>query len=85
MGDNVTRKILGTHLVDGRMTPGEEIGIKIDEILILSHDFGHEARRTILIEAGDHDFVEQRLAAEIEERAFERMLAVDLHVAVGAE
>lgn len=34
MGDNVTRKILGTHLVDGRMTPGEEIGIKIDEILI---------------------------------------------------
>ncbi|HLW48382.1 MAG TPA: aconitate hydratase [bacterium] len=34
MGDNVTRKILGSHLVDGHMTPGEEIGIKIDEILI---------------------------------------------------
>jgi aconitate hydratase len=34
MGDNVTRKILKTHLADGRMTPGEEIGIKIDEILI---------------------------------------------------
>ncbi len=34
MGENVTRKILGSHLVDGRMVPGEEIGIKIDEILI---------------------------------------------------
>jgi aconitate hydratase len=34
MGENVTRKILGAHLADGRMTPGEEIGIKIDEILI---------------------------------------------------
>jgi len=34
MGDNVTRKILASHLVEGRMTPGEEIGIKIDEILI---------------------------------------------------
>lgn len=34
MGDNVTRKILKAHLVDGRMTPGEEIGIKVDEILI---------------------------------------------------
>jgi aconitate hydratase len=34
MGDNVTRKILRAHLVDGTMVPGEEIGIKIDEILI---------------------------------------------------
>jgi aconitate hydratase len=34
MGENVTRKILAAHLVDGRMTPGEEIGIRIDEILI---------------------------------------------------
>ena len=34
MGENVTRKILKEHLVDGRMTAGEEIGIKIDEILI---------------------------------------------------
>lgn len=34
MGDNVTRKILRAHLVDGRMVPGEEIGIKVDEILI---------------------------------------------------
>jgi aconitate hydratase len=34
MGENVTRKILRRHLVDGRMTPGEEIGIQVDEILI---------------------------------------------------
>jgi len=34
MGENVTRRILKAHLVDGRMVPGEEIGIKIDEILI---------------------------------------------------
>jgi predicted aconitate hydratase len=34
MGENLTRKILKAHLADGRMVPGEEIGIKIDEILI---------------------------------------------------
>ena len=34
MGENLTRKILKAHLADGRMAPGEEIGIKIDEILI---------------------------------------------------
>jgi aconitate hydratase len=34
MGENATRKILKAHLADGRMVPGEEIGIKIDEILI---------------------------------------------------
>jgi aconitate hydratase len=34
MGENLTRKILRAHLVDGRMVPGEEIGIRVDEILI---------------------------------------------------
>ena len=34
MGENLTRKILKAHLADGRMAAGEEIGIKIDEILI---------------------------------------------------
>ncbi len=34
MGENATRKILKAHLVDGRMVPGEEIGIKVDEILV---------------------------------------------------
>jgi aconitate hydratase len=34
MGDNITRKILGAHLVDGQMVPGQEIGIRVDEILL---------------------------------------------------
>ncbi|KIH78026.1 aconitase [Geoalkalibacter ferrihydriticus] len=34
MGKNLTRKLLETHLVSGRLTPGEEIGIKIDHTLL---------------------------------------------------
>ncbi|HKV45229.1 MAG TPA: aconitate hydratase [bacterium] len=34
MGENLTRKILKAHLVDGRLAAGEEIGIRVDEILI---------------------------------------------------
>jgi aconitate hydratase len=34
MSENLTRKILKTHLVDGRLAVGEEIGIRVDEILI---------------------------------------------------
>ena len=34
MGENLTRKILQAHLADGRMAAGEEIGIRVDEILI---------------------------------------------------
>ncbi len=30
---NVTEKLIQSHLVDGEMTPGEEIGIKIDQTL----------------------------------------------------
>jgi homoaconitase/3-isopropylmalate dehydratase large subunit len=33
MGKNVTQKLIANHLVDGRMQPGEEIGIKIDQTL----------------------------------------------------
>ncbi len=33
MGTNVTRKILEAHLVDGRLTSGEEVGIRIDQVL----------------------------------------------------
>ena len=33
MGENLTRKILQAHLVEGRMVPGEEIGIRIDQVL----------------------------------------------------
>ncbi len=33
MGDNVTRKILKTHLLTGSLIPGEEISIRIDQTL----------------------------------------------------
>jgi aconitate hydratase len=33
MGENLTRKILQAHLVEGRMTPGDEIGIRVDQVL----------------------------------------------------
>ncbi|HXF81325.1 MAG TPA: aconitate hydratase [bacterium] len=33
MGENLTRKILRAHLVEGRLVPGEEIGIRIDQVL----------------------------------------------------
>jgi aconitate hydratase len=33
MGQNITRKILGAHLVEGNMTPGSEISIRIDQTL----------------------------------------------------
>src|SRR3989449_6055239 len=33
MGTNLTRKILEAHLVEGRLVAGEEIGIRIDQVL----------------------------------------------------
>src|SRR2546422_935611 len=33
MGKNLTRKILEAHLVEGRLVAGEEIGIRIDQVL----------------------------------------------------
>ncbi len=33
MGQNVTEKLIASHLVDGEMTPGEEIGLRIDQTL----------------------------------------------------
>lgn len=33
MGKNVTQKLIESHLVEGNMKPGEEIGIKIDQTL----------------------------------------------------
>lgn len=33
MGKNVTQKLIESHLVSGKMIPGEEIGIKIDQTL----------------------------------------------------
>ena len=34
MGENLTRKILAEHLVEGRLIPGAEIGIRIDHTLL---------------------------------------------------
>ncbi len=33
MGQNVAQKLISSHLIDGQMTPGEEIGLKIDQTL----------------------------------------------------
>ena len=33
MGMNVSQKLIKSHLVSGKMTPGEEIGLKIDQTL----------------------------------------------------
>jgi len=33
MGQTLTEKILDDHLVEGDLTPGEEIGIEIDQTL----------------------------------------------------
>jgi aconitate hydratase len=33
MGENLTRKIISAHLVDGEMKPGSEIGVRIDQTL----------------------------------------------------
>ncbi len=33
MAQNVTQKLIESHLVDGRMQPGEEIGLRIDQTL----------------------------------------------------
>src|SRR5215211_7096243 len=34
MGENLTRQILSEHLVDGELTPGEPIALKIDQTLL---------------------------------------------------
>lgn len=33
MPANVAQKLIASHLVEGRMTPGEEIGLRIDQTL----------------------------------------------------
>ena len=33
MGKDATQKLIESHLVEGRMKPGEEIGLKIDQTL----------------------------------------------------
>ena len=36
MAENLTRKLIAAHLIDGEMTPGSEIALRIDQILL--HD-----------------------------------------------
>lgn len=36
MAENLTRKLIADHLVDGQMAPGSEIALRIDQILV--HD-----------------------------------------------
>ena len=33
MGLNVTQQLIGSHLTEGEMLPGQEIGIRIDQTL----------------------------------------------------
>src|SRR5437870_4670602 len=34
MAENLTRKLLAEHLVSGRLEPGEEIGLRVDQALL---------------------------------------------------
>ena len=36
MGKNIAHKLIESHLVEGEMIPGQEIGIKIDRAYLFS-------------------------------------------------
>ncbi|RAW45286.1 aconitate hydratase [Halorubrum sp. 48-1-W] len=61
MGKTIAEKILGDHLVEGELTPGEEIGIEIDQVLT------QDTTGTMVwlqFEALDLDEVQTELAAQ---------------------
>jgi len=61
MGQTLTEKILDDHLVEGELTPGEEIGIEIDQVLT------QDTTGTLVwlqFEALDLDEVQTELAAQ---------------------
>jgi aconitate hydratase len=61
MGQNVAQKLISTHLMSGEMTPGEEIGLRID------HTLTQDATGTLVmleIEAMDLDYVKTELSAQ---------------------
>ncbi len=61
MGKNVAQKLIESHLVKGEMTPGEEIGIKIDQTLT------QDATGTVVmleLEAMDIDRVKTEISAQ---------------------
>ncbi|WP_418283790.1 aconitate hydratase [Halorubrum sp. DTA46] len=61
MGQTITEKILDDHLIEGELTPGEEIGIEIDQVLT------QDTTGTMVwlqFEALDLDEVQTELAAQ---------------------
>ena len=61
MGQNVAQKLISSHLVDGEMTPGEEIALRID------HTLTQDATGTMVmleLEAMDLDYVKTELSAQ---------------------
>ena len=61
MGQTITEKVLDDHLVEGELTPGEEIGIDIDQVLT------QDTTGTMVwlqFEALDLDAVQTELAAQ---------------------
>src|SRR5690625_3051769 len=61
MGQNVTEKLIESHLVSGEMTPGTEIGLKIDQAL------SQDATGTmdmLELEAMELDYAKTEVAAQ---------------------
>ena len=61
MGQNVAQKLIASHLVDGEMTPGDEVAIKID------HTLTQDATGTMVmleLEAMELDDVKTELSAQ---------------------
>ncbi|MBI2179600.1 MAG: aconitate hydratase, partial [Deltaproteobacteria bacterium] len=61
MGLNVAKKLIASHLVEGEMTPGQEIGIRIDQTLT------QDATGTLVmleIEAMELDRVKTEISAQ---------------------
>ena len=61
MGQNVARKLIESHLVEGDMTPGEEIGVRVDQTLT------QDATGTLVmleLEALDLDRVRTEVSAQ---------------------
>ena len=61
MGHNVAQKLISSHLVDGEMTPGEEVALRID------HTLTQDATGTMVmleLEAMDLDAVKTEVSAQ---------------------
>src|SRR5213080_3446381 len=61
MGQNVAQKLIGSHLADGEMTAGVEVGLRIDQTLT------QDATGTMVmleLEAADLDRIRTKLSAQ---------------------